>query len=303
MVVTFNRRELVLRAVEAIQAQSRRPDTVIVIDNASADGTAAALRDRFPDVDLVVLSRNVGGAGGFAYGLARALAGGAELVWLMDDDSVAERDALAGLLAARDGYPGAPPALLASRVVWTDGRDHPMNTPRTRPLANRCRLDAAAVVGCTPIRSASFVSVLVDADAVRVAGLPTADFFLWNDDFEFTARLLRHRDGLLCPASVVVHHTRAFGASDVDPGERFYYEVRNKVWTLRRADVLGPVDRALYGAATLRRWVRTYARSTQRPVLRRALLRGLRDGTRTRPRPTSLVLADIEASAVHDATG
>ena len=77
---------------------------------------------------------------------------------------------------------------------------------------------AAATVGCLPIRSASFVSVLVDADVCRQRGLPQADYFLWNDDFEFTTRLLRGNTGLLCPASVVTHKTAAFAATDTDPG-------------------------------------------------------------------------------------
>ena len=86
-----------------------------------------------------------------------------------------------------------------------------------------------------PVRSASFVSLLVDSEAVRAVGLPEADFFLWNDDFEFSTRLLRDRVGLYCPASVVEHRTKAFGSTDLDPGDRFYFEVRNKVWTFTRS--------------------------------------------------------------------
>ena len=118
-------------------------------------------------------------------------------------------------------------------MVWTDGRAHPMNTPRTKPLASQAERRAAAAAGCLPIRSASFVSVLVDAAECRRRGLPQADYFLWNDDFEFTTRLLRGRQGWLCPASVVVHKTRTFGSTDADPGPRFFYEVRNKIWMLK----------------------------------------------------------------------
>ena len=153
----------------------------------------------------------------------------------MDDDTVPERDALRALLEARGRHPGRPPALIASRVIWTDGRPHPMNTPRTKPFARKAERAAAAAAGCLPIRSASFVSILVDAGVCRERGLPQADYFLWNDDFEFTTRLLRGQAGLLCPASVVVHKTATFGGTDVDPGPRFFYEVRNKVWTLRTA--------------------------------------------------------------------
>jgi rhamnopyranosyl-N-acetylglucosaminyl-diphospho-decaprenol beta-1,3/1,4-galactofuranosyltransferase len=166
-----------------------------------------------------------------------------------------------------------------------------MNTPRAKPFATRAQTRAAAAVGCVPIRSASFVSVLADAGVCRRRGLPRADYFLWNDDFEFTARLLRGNPGLLCPASVVVHKTRAFGSTDTDPGERFFYEVRNKVWTLKSGAPLAPLERVLYTGATLRRWMRTFARSPDRGVLAACLARGIAAGLRTSPRPNGEVLA------------
>ena len=275
VVVTYNRRDLLAEALSAVLAQTRAPDAVLVIDNASTDGTAEMVAERFPAVRLATAERNSGGAGGFAYGLALALAGAADLVWLMDDDTVPEPGALGAMLDARALHPGGAPALIASRVVWTDGRPHPMNTPRIKPFVRKEERLAAAAAGCLPIRSASFVSILVDAGVCRDRGLPQADYFLWNDDFEFTARLLRGQAGLLCPASVVVHKTATFGSTDADPGQRFFYEVRNKVWTLRAGSALAPAERVLYGGATLRRWARTFAKSSDRGTLRSCLLAGL----------------------------
>ena len=294
VVVTYNRRDLLLEALAAVHAQTRAPDAVIVVDNASTDGTAEAVRAKFPAVHLAELTRNTGGAGGFAYGMARALDGGADLIWLMDDDTVPEPGALDAMLAARGRYPGRPPALVASCVVWTDGRAHPMNTPRTKPFASKADRFAAGKTGCTPIRSASFVSVLVDAGESRRRGLPQADYFLWNDDFEFTTRLLRGNTGLLCPASVVVHKTATFGSTNTDPGQqRFFYEVRNKIWMLKTRAPLAPLERLVYGGSTLRRWARTFAGSRDRRALGSSLVKGIAAGVRTSPRPTEEVLAGI----------
>ena len=297
VVVTYNRRDLLLESLAAVLGQTRAPDKVIVVDNASEDGTAAAVRGQFPSVHLAELRRNSGGAGGFAGGMALALADGADLSWLMDDDTVPEPGALNALLGARDRMAaqdrsGGPPALVASQVLWTDGREHPMNTPRRKPFAAKAERLAAAAVGCVPIRSASFVSVLVDAAECRRRGLPRADYFLWNDDFEFTTRLLRGNTGLLCPASVVVHKTKTFGSTDADPGDRFFYEVRNKVWMFKDSAPLAPLERAAYGGSTLRRWARTFACSHDRRTLRQSLFRGIAAGVRTSPRPTADVLAD-----------
>ncbi len=295
VVVTWNRRELLLQSLAAVREQHPAPSAVVVVDNGSTDGTADAVRQRFPEVDLVVRSDNTGGAGGFAAGMARALDRHApDALWLMDDDTVPQPGALAELLRAYTTYRGERggrrPALVASRVVWTDGEEHPMNTPRRRPGAGRRERRAAAAIGCLPVRSASFVSLLCDAAAVRERGLPIADYFLWNDDFEFSTRLLRGRTGLLCPSSLVEHRTATFGAADADPGERFYYEVRNKTWLFTRSRGLSPVEKAVYAASTARRWVRTFRSSADRATLRRGLLRGLRDGLRAGPRPNAEVL-------------
>jgi GT2 family glycosyltransferase len=292
VVVTWQRLALLRVALPAVLGQTRPPDVVVVVDSASADGTAEEVSRTWPGVDLVALRRNTGGAGGFAVGIRRALdVHGADHVWLLDDDTVPSPTALAELLHAWQAHPACPPALVASRVAWTDGRDHPMNSPRPAPLARRAARRDAAEVGCIAVRSASFVSVLLDAAVVRGTPPPVADYFLWNDDFEYTTRVLRGRAGLLCPASVVEHRTRTFGATDVDPGDRFYYEVRNKVWVFTRSCGLAPWERALYGASTLRRWARTVRGSANRGVLRRAAARGLRDGLRAGPRPNAEVLA------------
>jgi len=131
---------------------------------------------------------------------------------------------------------------------------------------------------------------MCDVEAVRDRGLPVADYFLWNDDFEYSTRVLRGNVGLFCPASVVVHKTKVFGATDADPGERFFYEVRNKVWMFTRSHSLTPMEKTMYGAATARRWARTFRASEDRATLRRGLRTGLRAGLGEAPRANAAVL-------------
>jgi GT2 family glycosyltransferase len=293
VVVTWNRRDLLRESLSAVQGQTLLPEAVVVVDNASTDGTTQMLREEYPHLELLHLARNTGGAGGFAAGMERALTFEPDLVWLLDDDTVPTPSAAEMLAEAWQGYGGGEgprPSVLASRVVWTDGRDHPMNTPRTRPGASRSELRAAAGVGCTPVRSASFVSIMCDAGVVGERGLPVADYFLWNDDFEYSTRLIRGRVGLYCPGSVVVHKTRVFGSTDADPGERFFYEVRNKVWLFTRSQGLAAGEKLVYGGATARRWARTFARSSDRRTLARGLRRGLVAGLRRGPRSNGAVL-------------
>jgi GT2 family glycosyltransferase len=295
VVVAFNREALLLECLDALAVQTRQLDAIVVVDNASTDGTPASLRDRASvpgsALDVVTLSINTGGAGGFAAGMRRALeAHEPDLVWLMDDDTIPTPSALGELLAVKKAEPRL--VLLGSKAIWTDGSEHPMNTPKVRigaPAASRAR---AAAHHAIPVRSSSFVSMLVDAAAIRTHGLPVADYFIWNDDFEYSTRLLKRGEGWYVPASVVVHKTKALGSSDADPGERFYYEVRNKLWLFRFARTLAWWEAPLYWAAAARRWARTRRRTTNAEVLNAAGVRGWRDGWRSRPRATADILAD-----------
>ena len=296
VVVAYNRRDLLIEVLDALAGQTTPVAAIVVVDNASTDDTAAVVRERYPHVDLVSVTRNTGGAGGFAIGAARAVVRqAADLVWLMDDDTVPTDTALEALLASVGD--DSTVTIAGSRVVWTDGQDHPMNTPRPKPFVSAAERSAAEARGAMPVRSTSFVSMLVRADAVREHGLPIADYFIWNDDFEYSMRLLRRSRGFFVPGSVVVHKTVKLGATDVDPGARFYYEVRNKVWLIRLARGLSPAEKVLYTGSSLLRWARTFRASADRPLLLTGLRSGLRDGFRGRPRPNRVVLAGLgEAS-------
>jgi rhamnopyranosyl-N-acetylglucosaminyl-diphospho-decaprenol beta-1,3/1,4-galactofuranosyltransferase len=279
VVVTHARRDLLRECLEALRTQTRRPDTVLVVDNGSVDGTAAMLRDEFADVDVLRLDENVGGAGGFHAGL-RAGAGAGDWVWLLDDDTIARPDALERLLAARAQVPpGADPWILGSRVEWTDGRPHPTNLPMF------ARRDTAALVSAAerrmlPLRATSFVSTLVRSQAVERYGLPERAFYFQVDDIDYTARILRHERGFLVCDSVVEHRTPAprDPRQETEPG-RFYYHARNNLWTLQ-----GPAWRRSEKPATAWFLISTCVRFLRRNSFSResfaTLARALRHGRR-----------------------
>lgn len=300
VLVAYNRRELLTEALDALAAQSRPVDRLVVVDNASTDGSTEVAEQKLEAwgerARLIKLTTNTGGAGGFATGIAAAVADEhTEWVWVMDDDTVPGPDALAGALATHEQYRAAGRddlAVMGSRVVWIDGDDHPMNTPKPKIRASQAERDRAASVGAMEIRSISFVSAFLRASRVRELGLPLADYFLWNDDFEYSARLLRGARGLFTPASVVMHKTAKRGSSDADPGPRFFFEVRNKLWVFRRSNALYAWEKALYMGASARRWWRTFKASSDRAQLRDCLKRGWREGMRTNPRTTRDVLRD-----------
>ncbi len=280
--VTFNRRVLLEGCLAALAAQTHVPERVIVVDNASTDGTADWVRAEHPGVELLALAENQGGAGGFHEGLKAAHASGAEWAWLMDDDTIAQPDALAALLAAPCALGDLPAArLLASRVLWTDGELHPMNHPgfvRDQPE----HFVASCEHGLLPIRTATFVSLLVHRDAVERYGLPHKHYFLWSDDIEYTARVTREDAGYLVPDSVVLHKTRTAHTAVSDTGGRFYFHVRNSLYMLRSRtwrtqEKLSLVWFLLF---TTHAYLRANAFDRASATV---VARGLRDGLKLRP--------------------
>lgn len=308
VVVTYNRSELLRRTLAGIQGGRLRPAAMVVVDNASADDTAQVLAEWSGPVpmDVLRLEKNLGGAGGFAVGIDRALhRHSAQLVWVMDDDTEPTEETLSAAVRTwRDYAPAweARPVFVASRVLWTDGREHPMNSMRERLLPGARRRRAAAAVGAKTIRSGSFVSLLMDAEAMRRTPLPRADYFIWNDDFEYSTRLARFRDAVWAPESVVLHHTTTFGTTDVDPGPRFFNDVRNKLWVFTRSQSLAPWEKAAYFGATARLWLRTFRNSSSWGPLARHGARGLLAALRP-PRENAEVLRGIYDLRTHRLAG
>ncbi len=279
IVVTFNRADLLRRCLESLAGQRRPLDELLVVDNASTDGTAEMVATEFPDVALLALEANEGGAGGFRRGLAWAHARGHHWLWVMDDDTFVVPDTLEALLAGAERAPGdEPPLLLASQVRWKDERLHPMNMPTAR-WRWRGRLAEGAARGVLLLRNATFVSVLLRREAIDRFGLPLAHYFIWTDDVEFTSRVLRSEPGYLVPESRVYHWTREPHTAVTASGDRFYYHVRNSLLLLRGSS-LETVERLDFGRYYLRT-LREYL-ATRKPRRAAAALvaRGLWDGLR-----------------------
>jgi len=183
VVVTYNRLALLRRLVTRL-GEVPEVDEVLVVDNASTDGTGSWLHDA--PVASRSLPTNTGGAGGFHEGLAWALERDADLMWLMDDDGLPEPDCLATLLCHGDLDFWGPV------VVDEDDPDRlvfPIRLPGgTRAVGRVDEVRAAAVGGLVRDVVIPFNGVLVTRDLVERIGLPRSEFFVWGDDVEYLWR-------------------------------------------------------------------------------------------------------------------
>lgn len=249
VVVTFNRKDLLLECLSCLQRQTilNAPNDgkhvldILVIDNASTDGTHEALLDLISNSSIQYhnTGSNLGGAGGFNFGMHLAVEKGYDYVWVMDDDCMPHPDTLAELL-------GAAAALhhqfgfLTSVCRWVDGSICTMNVQR-HPLTKSIRDFSPAL---QPATLASFVSLLVPSSVIIELGLPIKDFFIWSDDWEFTRRISRKYPCYLVGTSVVTHKSKSNGVGNIalDVEEkipRYKLAYRNDVVLYRREGIKG----------------------------------------------------------------
>lgn len=240
VVVTYNRLPLLRQCLAALTAQTIQPAAIWVIDNASTDGTGQAVEQmQLPQLVYRNTGRNLGGAGGFAFGTREAAQAGYDALWLMDDDTIPEPQALEALLQADKELRGEY-GWLSSRALAPDGSDQPMNRQRKTPYRDIDRYKDEKI----PSVMASFVSLFLHTDTVQKFGLPIAEFFIWSDDWEYTRRISRSMPCYTIPGSRVTHAMQNPGtvniATDVPSRwERYRYFYRNDVVLYRREGISG----------------------------------------------------------------
>lgn len=211
VVVTYNRKALLRQCLKALQRQTHPLAEIIVVDNASTDGTRAMLVAEFPSVEVIRLSENRGGAGGFHAGIKAAMEREVNWIWVMDDDAEPMPDALEQLFA-----PGldrrADTVALTSLKVGVEGARQLEHAGSYDPFGMQFTSIQPPVGPVTQIEYSSFVGLLISVSAARKAGLPEAGFFIWYDDVEYCIRLAKIGKLYLVRGSTVLHHD-AFASS------------------------------------------------------------------------------------------
>lgn len=243
VVVTYNRKELLKTAIEKIMGQSWKECDILIVDNGSTDGTDKLIYDQFSfeRVRYYNTGENLGGAGGFEFGVKKATELGYDYIWMMDDDTWPESDALKALLQA-DALLGGEWGFLSSVAYWTDGSICKMNIQKKNIFRHVTARDYNYEV--SKIQMCSFVSLLVKAEIVKEIGLPIGEYFIWTDDYEFTGRISKNYQSYMVPSSKVVHnmekHSRVvFSTESPSRMNRYHYIYRNDVHCYRQYGIIG----------------------------------------------------------------
>ncbi len=241
IVVTHNRKDCLLRCIAALQGQIGAQADIVVVDNASTDGTAQAVAALATNKDITYLNTgaNLGGAGGFNLGMRTAVEAGYAFLWVMDDDCIPDPSALAALLEAHRELEGNY-GFLSSIAYWRDGTPCRMNVQKTGLFTKLTDYDNPL----SPVIMATFVSAFFPASRVREVGLPIREFFIWSDDLEYTRRLSRTYPCYAVTGSRVLHAMHSNERVDIstdssERAERYRYLYRNEMYLYRQEGLRG----------------------------------------------------------------
>lgn len=238
VIVTYNRKDMLVKCLQCIFEQKKYQVDIILVDNASTDGTSDLISGMNNDrIKYFNTGANLGGAGGFSFGVKKGYELGYDFCWLMDDDTMPHPDSIASML---DKIQIIDASYICSRVIWIDGSACSMNTP---PTAKRgCFYNELALdMHLMEIRGCSFVSCLINMRYVKEAGLPIAEFFIYGDDVEYSRRLEKFAKGYLDLDSIVTHAMQNNNVANLvnceeERIERYKYGVRNNVYIQRTID-------------------------------------------------------------------
>lgn len=241
--VATNAARILPRQLEALRRQTRKLDEIIVVDNASTDGTRQLLATRYPDVKVLSLPENRGVGGAFSAGLTYTTAVKKyDWTWLLDDDSVPPVEGLEQLVQGLHylGESTEDVAILAPLPVqqetqlaipghvWRNG----LHLPDADSTEQQVYFVDSVISSGTLIRNETITRV----------GLPRSDFFMDFVDHELCLRLRRHGYRIAVVPSCRLDHAIGdprkislfgFKKSWTDHAPwREYYITRNEVFTI-----------------------------------------------------------------------
>ncbi len=241
VLVSYNTRKMTLRSLAAVRADlAGRSADVWLVDNASVDGTAAAVAERFPDVHVVPLDRNVGFGAGNNAALGRATG---RYLLLVNTDAFPAPGATAAMAAYLDAHPAV--GVVGPKLVNADGSLQPSCWRFPSPA--RAWLEATWVAGLFGVdhpagdyrrwphdaeRSVDWVigaCLMVRRLVVEQVGGFDEAFFMYAEETDWQRRIRDAGwDVVLLPTAVVTHLGGASGTADQPGTRRAFFDSQDR---------------------------------------------------------------------------
>jgi GT2 family glycosyltransferase len=253
VIVSHNRFESLKDGVGSVRAQNHAVDEIIVIDNASDDGTRDWLASQ-QDVTSV-FQENLGCAGGFDTGLAQGYARGYEWMWCLDDDCEAEPDALERLMADVAVHPTE--RILNSLCLDKEDHSRPTHGGVCLRRADDNNLFGEFLYSTAEIQARGqavglldsiggqfFQGTLIHREIIERVGRPLPFYFIRGDEIDYTLRIMAAGYHIWIDPTSVTYHPAAdtiyfdvlgkkFPCGRMSPQKR-YYDIRNSIYIRRK---------------------------------------------------------------------
>lgn len=213
VVVTYNRMEKLKHALECFSNQQTKPLYLIVVDNASTDGTSELLKhwqkekEQFEKI-VITLETNTGGSGGFYRGLKESMLKNADWVWVSDDDAFPEPD----VFSLMENYLSIHETDSISSVcasVVNHGKFDFIHRARYTVIGDHVDIEYANAEEYKKesfeINAFSYVGAVISINKMKKVGLTKKDFFIWCDDTEHSLRLSKVGKIICIPSAKVIH--------------------------------------------------------------------------------------------------
>lgn len=268
VVVTYNRKELLIECLDSLLKQTHPLDAIYIIDNASSDETPQLLKkkgyikeilgpineplenesiikmlsednqDKKVKIHYVRMNENTGGAGGFYEGVKRGYEKVYDWLWLMDDDVEVKVDCLGNLLNRVSLVPSEI-AAIAPLNIDREGQIQKLHRGYLRQdrwkMISLSKEDYENEKILLKIDYSSFVGLIISKKAIAKVGFPDKDFFIWFDDVEYCCRLKDYGDIYLNKSAIITHKDklekeyRTDNSDSIEYLWKRYYGIRNKL--------------------------------------------------------------------------
>jgi N-acetylglucosaminyl-diphospho-decaprenol L-rhamnosyltransferase len=247
--VNTNSRELLLACLESLQSSGAE---VVVLDNASDDGSAAAVRARFPAV-RVIEQRHRAGFGANHNTVIRATTG--RYVFVLNEDTTSDDWGFERMVAHLDANPRV--AALGPRLVYPDGRPQDsawrFPSPATNalgliPLARTAVVQSGGSV-TRDVDWAMAAAILLRREALDEVGLFDEQFFIYSEETDLALRLRRAGwRTQFFPQVTVVHHESQFSVGIPERRINEMWRGRHRYWRKHHSAAAAEIAALCMGA-------------------------------------------------------
>lgn len=213
--------------------------SILLVDNGSSDDTLAQVSQQFPTVEIIQLPQNLGFAGGYNVGLRHAIDQGADYIFVLNNDTLVEPDALSRLVETAVSFPNI--GMVTAKIyynaernrIWSlGGQIHPWTLEIVGDANDQ--LDDGQWTEPLDLDFAPLCAVLLRRTLLEKIGLFDEDFFLYYEDMDFARRVRQAGYRLvLQPKAIIYHDVSASSGGRYSPNER-YWMARSSVLYFRK---------------------------------------------------------------------